>query len=323
MGTVWFRQGTSLELPQTAPASDRPADHARATSSRALDPSPAPAAYLDTALRLTAIALLLRPMGPWFVSPVILSAGVLVLIFPRALRNRTIWRALALLVAIRIADDWPLADNHIYLLCYWLLAVALALQTTDPPGGVAVSSRLLIGLAFAFAVLWKVALSPDFADGRFFRVTLLTDPRFGAASQLFGGLSKPELDANRDAVAPLPHGAELADPPQVTEPRRLRAFAMLSTWGIVALEAAVAAMMLAPARRTGGWRHVLLLAFCGITYAFAPVAGFGWLLLVMGLAQVEERQVWIARLYVVTFLVVLFYDQLPWTELALDFFRGG
>jgi hypothetical protein len=25
----------------------------------------------------------------------------------------------------------------------------------------------------------------------------------------------------------------------------------------------------------------------------------------------------------VTFLVVLFYDQLPWTELALDFFRGG
>jgi hypothetical protein len=98
---------------------------------------------------------------------------------------------------------------------------------------------------------------------------------------------------------------------------------MMSTWGIVALEAAVAAMMLAPARRTGAWRHVLLLTFCGITYAFVPVAGFGWLLLVMGLAQVEERQVWIARLYVVAFLVVLFYDQLPWTELALDFFRGG
>jgi hypothetical protein len=170
MGTVWFRQGTSLELPQTAPASDRPADPGRVTSSRTLYLSPAPTAYLDTALRLTAIALLLRPMGP---------------------------------------------------------------------------SR---------------------------------------------------------------RGSEPS---------------MMSTWGIVALEAAVAAMMLAPARRTGAWRHVLLLTFCGITYAFAPVAGFGWLLLVMGLAQVEERQVWIARLYVVAFLVVLFYDQLPWTELALDFFRGG
>jgi hypothetical protein len=64
MGTVWFRQGTSLELPQTAPASDRPADPGRVTPSRTLYLSPAPTAYLDTALRLTAIALLLRPMGP-------------------------------------------------------------------------------------------------------------------------------------------------------------------------------------------------------------------------------------------------------------------
>jgi hypothetical protein len=185
------------------------------------------------------------------------------------------------------------------------------------------SSRLLIALAFAFAVLWKVALSPGFMDGRFFRITLLTDPRFGAATQLFGGLSKAELDANREAVVPLPHGAELIDPPEVREPPRLRAFATIPTWGIVALEALVAATMLAPARWTGPWRHTVLLAFCGITYAFAPVAGFGWLLLVMGLAQVEDRQVWISRLYVVTFLAVLFYDQLPCTELALDFFRGG
>lgn len=323
MGTVWFREGASLRRPETTTASGQSADWAPVTIPRSVQLSPAPTAHLDTALRLTAIALLLRPMGPWFVSPVILSAGVLVLIYPRALRNRTVWRALALLVAIRIADDWPLADNHIYLLCYWVLAVALALRSPDPPSSLAGSSRLLIGLAFTFAVLWKVALSPDFIDGRFFRVTLLTDPRFGAAAQLFGGLSKAQLDANREAVVPLPHGAELIDPPQVTEPPRLRAFATMSTWGIVALEALVAAMMLAPARRTGAWRHVVLLAFCGITYAFAPVAGFGWLLLVMGLAQVEDRQLWISRLYIVTFLVVLFYDQLPWTELALDFFRGG
>ena len=112
---------------------------------------PADTAHLDTALRLTAIALLLRPMGPWFVSPVILSAGVLVLIFPRALRSRAVWSTLALFIAIRIAADWPLADNHIYLLCYWVLAVALALRTPDPPSCLAVSSRLLIGSAFAFA----------------------------------------------------------------------------------------------------------------------------------------------------------------------------
>ena len=130
-------------------------------------------------------------------------------------------------------------------------------------------------------MLWKVALSPDFLDGRFFRVTLLTDPRFGEAAMLLGGLSQADLEANRRALAPLPEGAALADAAAVVEPPRLRALALVSTWGILLLEAAVAVGCSdhAPA----AWvRHALLLAFCLVTYAFAPVAGFGWLLLVMG-----------------------------------------
>ena len=43
--------------------------------------------YLEIPLRLTAIALLLRPMGPWFVRPVILAAAAIVLISPRALTD--------------------------------------------------------------------------------------------------------------------------------------------------------------------------------------------------------------------------------------------
>ena len=38
------------------------------------------------------------------------------------------------------------------------------------------NARALIGLAFAFAVLWKL-LSPDYLDGRFFRVALVEDHR--------------------------------------------------------------------------------------------------------------------------------------------------
>jgi hypothetical protein len=72
--------------------------------------------HLDPALRLTAVALLLRPMGPWFVAPFLLLAAILALLFPRALRSPLLWGAVAILVTIRIADDWPLADNHIYLL---------------------------------------------------------------------------------------------------------------------------------------------------------------------------------------------------------------
>jgi hypothetical protein len=261
-------------------------------------------------------------MGPWFVRPAVLAAAALVLISPRALRTPAVWAAVAALVAVRIADDWPLADNHIYLLAYWALAIALSLRAVDVSRTVSATSRWLLGLAFAFAVLWKVLLAPDFLDGRFFRVTLLTDPRFAEAAMLIGGLSEAELEANRRALVPLADGAALLEPARVIEPPRLRALATISTWGIVLLEACVAAVMLGPQRRiAAAVRHVLLLSFCLVTYAFAPVAGFGWLLLVMGAAQTDEAGVWLRRAYVAAFLVVLFYSEVPWAGLVLDLLR--
>jgi hypothetical protein len=187
----------------------------------------------------------------------------------------------------------------------------------DPDG-----SRRLLGLSFLFACLWKAILSPDFLDGRFFRVTLLTDPRFGEVAMLIGGLTADQLEANRRALAPLPDGAELLNSPAVVEPFRLRAFATASTWGVLGLEALVAAAMFLPSSRASTIvRHTALLLFCAITYAFAPVAGFGWALLVMGLAQVESRQLWLGRVYVVAFLVVLVYTEVPWADLMLDMLR--
>ena len=282
-----------------------------------------PARPRDIALRLTALALLLRPMGPWFVRPALLALPVLMILSPALLRSALAWGAIAILVAVRIADDWPLADNHIYLLGYWALAIALSLRVPDGEAALAFSSRWLIGLAFVFAVLWKAVLSPDFLDGRFFRVTLLTDPRFGDAAQLMGGLSARQLADNRTALEVLPAGAELLVPPTIDEPARLRWLAVAATWGILALESAVAITMLLPgtAIRTT-FRHVALLLFCGTTYLFAPVAGFGWLLLAMGAGQLDETQVGFRRAYLAAFLVVIFYGEIPWAELALKLGAG-
>jgi hypothetical protein len=110
-------------------------------------------------------------------------------------------------------------------------------------------------------------------------------------------------------------------PPAIIEPPRLRLLAAVSTWGMLALESAVALIMLLP--RAPIVRHGLLLMFCLVTYAFAPVAGFGWLLLVMGAAQIEADQRWLLRLYVATFLVVLFYSEVPWAGLLLDWLRAA
>jgi hypothetical protein len=272
--------------------------------------------HLELPLRLTAIALLLRPMGPWYVRPLVLALAAAVLISPRVLKTPATWAALSALTALRILEDWPLADNHIYLLAYWLLAIALALRAPDVSTTLATASRWLVGLAFAFAVVWKL-ITPDFLDGRFFRVTLLTDPRFEEAALLIGGLTDEQLAANRKALTPLPAGAAHAMPPDVVEPPRLRALATLSTWGILVLEAAVALSMLAFRRWTLGG-HGSLLIFCLVTYAFAPVAGFGWLLVVMGAAQARAEQKWLRRVYVAVFLVVLFYTEVPWAGLLLD-----
>ena len=277
---------------------------------------------LGITLRLTAITLLLRPMGPWFVLPIVLAAAALVLIFPRVLSTPAVWLGISVAIALRIADDWPLADNHIYLFAYWALAIALSLRTSDVSSALAFTSRWLIGLAFVFAVCWKAFLSPDFIDGRFVRVTLLTDPRFGEAAMLIGGLTPQQLDADREALTPLPEGAELINPPAVIEPPRLRVIATLSTWAILCLEACVAILMLLPPDTSiSALRHAALLTFCGVTYAFAPVAGFGWLLLVMGIAQIGARQIWLRRVYVGAFLVVLFYSEVPWANLLLHVLR--
>ena len=270
----------------------------------------------NDARRLTAIALLLRPMGEWYVRPAILALAMLALISPAALKRPWLWNALAVLIAVRIAGDWPLSDNHIYLLAYWCLAIGLASAAPLPAAALARNSRLLIGLAFAFAVIWKAVLAPDFLDGRFFRVTLLTDPRFEDAAVLIGGLSRDQVRANREALAAVAEGAVPIEPPAIVETPQLRRLASVSTFGILFLESAVSIVMLLPTGLpTLALRHLLLLSFCAVTYAFAPVAGFGWLLLAMGLAQCQDEWTLLRVIYIGMFVLVLFYSEVPWAGL--------
>ena len=273
----------------------------------------------DSVLSLTAIILLLRPLDVWSVAPFVLAAACLSLVV-RAIRRAPItWLLVAVLVAARIVLVWPLSDNHIYLLAYWCLAIGLALSGPMPAATLSVSSRWLLGAAFAMAVLWKAVLSPDYVDGRFFRVTLLTDERFADASLVFGGLSRDQMAENRSFLEPLPEGAELLNPPAFVEPPRLRVFAAVATWGGLLLEASVALFCLIPAEgRIQLARHAALLTFCATTYALAPVAGFGWLLATMGLAQCRPHQRSLRGAYLVVFVLILMYSEIPWTGVLAD-----
>jgi hypothetical protein len=275
---------------------------------------------VDLALRLTLLMLLLRQIGTGVVRPLILGLAVLGLLLPNLLRQPGLWIALTLLTGLRVVLDWSLADNHAYLLCYWCFAVSLALFSQDVVKCLSLNGRLLIGWAFAFAVIWKLFLSPDYLDGRFFRVIMLTDTRFADFVQLVGGLT-PDLLADLRSFV---HGQtpETLTLPQ--EPARFLWLAQATTIWTVLIEGAVALSFLWPVGRgPSRFRNAFLLCFCIATYAIATVEGFGWLLLSMGIAQCEPQRHWTKLCYLATFGVILAYREMPWMQWVIDYLGGS
>jgi hypothetical protein len=161
-------------------------------------------------LRLTLFILLVRPPADGFVHGLTWLVAGLALVLPPTTRSAAVWLALAGLVLARLVVDWPLSDNHIYLLGYWCLGLGLCLAVASPFTAIADMSRWLLATAFLCAIVWKGLLAPDFLDGRFFRMTLITDERFAGLARAVGGLTEGQLQANRAALAALPEGRKLS-----------------------------------------------------------------------------------------------------------------
>ena len=158
-------------------------------------------------------------------------------------------------------------------------------------------------------------LSPDYVDGRFFRVTLLTDERFADASLVFGGPvarsdgGEPEVPRAAAGRGRAPHVRRRS-----SSRRGCARSRAIATWGGLLLEALVALLCLIPAEglpRIQIARHASLLAFCVTTYALAPVAGFGWLLATMGLAQCRPDQKSLRGAYLAVFVLILCTRRFP------------
>jgi len=270
---------------------------------------------VDLALRLTLLDLLLRPIGNWAVRPLILGLAAVALLSSRWLHQPLLWLALAGLAGIRVFLDWPLADNHAYLLAYWCLAISLTLMAQDTDKALAFNGRLLVGLVFLFACIWKFALSGHYVDGTFFQVTLLIDPRFEGFSRIAGGLDAETYQALHDFVAQHRDASPAIGTSGIELPARFKALALAATAWNVSINASLAIAFLWPADRgPSRLRHPLLLVYCIVTYAVATVDGFGWLLLAMGAAQctVEQRRTRLA--YVAVFVLILLYREVPWAD---------
>lgn len=185
---------------------------------------------------------------------------------------------------------WYAIDNHQYLLIYWCLALCLTLglgpEDRDP--SLARSASLLLGTAMLLAAVQKL-LSPSYLSGAFFEYTLLSDARFESLSWALGNLSLAQLNDNR-AIAALTDGGGISPGGSavtliVTD--QLRRLARVMTWFTLVMEGILAVLFLVPraSARRAVLRSVVLVVFLVAVYPVAPVIGFAWVLIVMGLAQ--------------------------------------
>ena len=271
---------------------------------------------MELALRVFLLVLLLDASLFWFQRLPLQIACGLGLLLPALARDARFWAGVTLLTAWPLVWNWPFSDNHDYLRAFAALSVALALGARDPAGSLRTSARLLIGATFCFATLWKLALSPDFVDGTFFRVTLLADPRFHDLAVLAAGASWETLDAFDAALREFLAGRPGGWPGSFVEPPGLRPLALALTLYTGAIEAAIAAAFLWP--RLARYRNALLIAFGASTFAFATVRGFGWLLMTLGVAQCEadERRARVG--YLATLFAIEAYRSVPWSRMLID-----
>ena len=181
------------------------------------------------------------------------------------------------------------------------------------------NARLLIGLTFAFAV-WQKWSSPNYLNDVFFLTTFLLDDRFEDFVVLLTNLSYEQIDAAREYLeADYRSGSPVAGLP-FEPPWSLLLLARAATlWNLLDQVLVAAAFLVPPASRLGRIRDSVLILFCFVTYAVAPVVSFGWLLLSMGMAQSEPRSG--PRLsYLIAFAALAFYYEAPWARLLVEGF---
>lgn len=248
----------------------------------------------------------------WYLKLGIATLAVSALVLRPLMRNPLVWFGLVVVFLWSFTFSWAEQNNHDYLKVYWCLAVGASLLAVESGRALRFNARVLIGLCFFFATLWKL-VSPDYLDGSFFTYFLLQDSRFGLLAKHLGGLDGSVLAADQMVRGAHSLFGNPADPIPTPLAPAVVWVAHLMTWWTVAIEGTVATAFLLPRRFfLSRWRDVILFAFVLSTYVVAPILYFAWILLAMGVVQCEHERLRYAPVaYAVLFLLVLMRFYIP------------
>ncbi|NJL87672.1 MAG: hypothetical protein HC886_19510 [Leptolyngbyaceae cyanobacterium SM1_1_3] len=204
-------------------------------------------------LWLTAVLVTLQGLDELYLDqlPEKLLAA-LMLSVPQMLTSPIAWCGLAgLMVGSDIFFWWRLV-NHEYLITYWVLVCAIAAFNQFSLKILAWNARLLIGLCFLFATVWKF-IGGEYLDGSFLQLTFLADPRLAMGATWLGGIAETALQDNYSRLLEMQTTAALGPTPLNSSPLLSAMSVVLSYWTIL-IEGITAIAFLSP-WPSGLFRH--------------------------------------------------------------------
>lgn len=245
-----------------------------------------------------------------------------VLVHSPLLRSRALWTALAVVGTLALLKHWYSADNHKYLLVYWLWVVTIASHLgaaadADADKVLLFNARFFLVFIFLGAVLQKW-LSARYMSGEMFEMFLLLDDRFRAFAHLMG-IHKSVADAALLSYTKLQNPLIEVVNNEILLPAtdRSRFVALAVTWYDFWVQVLIGLCLALNRRVAELIGHAALLFFIFTTYIPAPVFGFGLTLSIMGFALTKDRYPRLALAYFAAAVAVLLY-QTPWREWVLS-----
>lgn len=254
----------------------------------------------DVALYSTLLIFMLEKTD---IHSLVLLCSLGILVRP-LIRHPIFWFGLAAVFIVVSWNPWYSPGNHRYLQAYWCLSIAFCFLCSNPKEALAQSARWLIAFAFLFAFIWKIR-TPEFIDGRFLEYSLISDYRFIPVAMLLG-LDAEVVIKNSQLLHDYIDVGDISGTVALQTTAVVPVIAKVLTIWTLLVEAAVCIVFFfTPRRVIHILRHVILLVFIITTYSIAPVVGFGWAFVAMGLTHVhlKEKRILIP-LYLAAFVIV-------------------
>ena len=215
-----------------------------------------------------------------------------VLIWPALLHSPWLWGVIATTGTCALLEDWSVADNHKYLLTYWLWILTIAQSFPDQASKeriLTANARFFLVFIFLAAVLQKVC-SPTYMSGEMFELRLLLDDRFRAFAHLMG-VDGSLIDRAAMTMTTLKSPVVAIDDNRLNlaSSDLVRRLAIAITGYDLVIQILIGSLFALRRRMTDLLGHVLLLFFIFTTYIPAPVFGFGWTLAILGFTDSKNK----------------------------------